>query len=75
MRKRIVYVSDEDLEIVSDMLLPDGIYYWSDTPEDMITKGLLAQISEMSRADVYHVPEKDSDRIRREDEESEAANG
>ena len=45
MRKRIVYVSDEDLEIVSDMLLRS---YWSDTPEDMITKGLLTQISNMS---------------------------
>mgnify|MGYP004448849765 CR=1 FL=1 len=72
MRKRIVYVSDEDLEIVSDMLLRS---YWSDTPEDMITKGLLTQISNMSRADVYHVPEKDRDRIRREDEERQAANG
>jgi len=72
MRKRIVYISDEDLEVVSGMLLRS---YWSDTPEDMITKGLLTQISEMSRADVYHVPEKDSDRIRREDEEREAANG
>ena len=55
MRKRIVYISDEDLEIISGMLLRS---YWSDTPEDMITKDILAQISEMSRADVYHVPEK-----------------
>jgi len=72
MRKRIVYISDDELEIVGDMLLRS---YWSDTPEDMITKGLLTQISEMSRADVYHVPEKDSDRIGREDEEREAADG
>ena len=72
MRKRIVYISDDDLEIVGDMLLRS---YWSNTPEDMLTKGLLTQISEMSRADVYHVPEKDSDRIGREDEEREAADG
>lgn len=71
MRKRIVYISDDDLEIVGDMLLRS---YWSNTPEDMLTKGLLTQISEMSRADVYHVPEKHKDRIRREDAEREKEN-
>jgi len=68
MRKRIVYISEEDLDIVHNMLLSG---YWANTPEDMITKGLLTQISNMSRADVYHIPEKDEARIRREDAERE----